>query len=718
MASRTIYEISKPTKQFYSVERAGFTDVSEAVYSAVNDMVQLGSFTVANVVYTDSQGLSTFSGWPVVERLFSLNTAGAGYKVGDVLYMVGGTRASNSDPKFTLTVNSINSTTGAITSYTISQTGKYTVIPGPAANIALEYATPTTMVTQDTMTDTVANIDGTGITIPTANSVVFTGTLGGSQAAESTWKTQYGTNGSGGTNGRRWPTAGFWVDGNLTLLVKIGTELVLLTGGGNSAVASGTTITKVQTFNRITGVTSTFNNTFGNYVTAETSTVATYFETSNPVTLNPTDVIGFRGQLATIDNAQTTIPKFWRATLETTGAVDPLSDTVGVFANVAATSSNSTLLRVNNMTTPNSYNPVIYPGQRVTSTLTNGSISGVVTVANVVATGATTANITLSSPQTLANVGEQLRFAFPGSPQNWRITFDVLPNTTRAGQPSQRLIVYAGTDIQLPNDGNVTPIYNETGSQVVDYAGLMGAAPTAGSTAATFPATDVSKGFLNRERRVQNGAGAYPLNYLLTLTNRGIFFGMWEGNWSALQKTKSSNDNFFNWFLIQRPVNRLTGQVLTTGRCPVFCINSVGYKYWKFIVREEDVLHPTAGDPTCTSQVYNETTNTIETQTTPYRAPADAHSQDNFAIINSTTQVSLTEDSKYLISLLHDLNTPRYRYSEELDMVGQTSADVCMAGNDLTMTTYGEGGARTYHAMPANNPYNSGLRIVVLKDIP
>lgn len=715
MASRTIYEISKPTKQFYSVERAGFTDVSEAVYSAVNDMVQLGSFTVANVVYTDSQGLSTFSGWPVVERLFSLSNAGAGYKAGDVLFMVGGTQSSSSDPKFSLTVNTITAT-GGIATYTINQTGKYTVIPGPAANVALEYATPTTMVTQATMLSNVTNITGTGISIPTPGTVVSGVTSNSAQTALNNWELQYGTDGSGGTSGSRWPTNGFWVNGSVTSLVKVGSELVLLTGAANSSVTLGTTVTKVTTFNRITG--AEIQPIGANYAVYETYSTGTYFETSLPITLSPGDIIGFRGRAAAIDNTRTTIPIAWRATLETTGAVDPLSDTVGVFANVVATSSNSTLLRVNNMTTPNSYNPVIYPGQRVTSTLTNGSISGVVTVANVVATSATTANITLSSPQTLANVGEQLRFAFPGSPQNWRITFDVLPNTTRAGQPSQRLIVYAGTDIQLPNDGNVTPIYNETGSQVVDYAGLMGAAPTAGSTAATFPATDVTKGFLNRERRVQNGAGAYPLNYLLTLTNRGIFFGMWEGNWSALQKTKSSNDNFFNWFLIQRPVNRLTGQVLTTGRCPVFCINSVGYKYWKFIVREEDVLHPTAGDPTCTSQVYNETTNTIETQTTPYRVPADAHSQDNFAIINSTTQVSLTEDSKYLISLLHDLNTPRYRYSEELDMVGQTSADVCMAGNDLTMTTYGEGGARTYHAMPANNPYNSGLRIVVLKDIP
>ena len=718
MASRTIYEISKPAQQFYSVERSGFVDVSEAVYSAVNDMVQLGSFTVANVVYTDSQGLSTFSGWPVVERLYSLSSAGSGYKVGDQLFMTGGTQASSSAPKFQLTVNSINATTGAILTYTIGQTGAYTVIPGPAANVALEYATATTVVKQSTLTSNVANSDGTDFIAPEIDPAV-TGNYTVVLNAVNTWRTQYGDDGGGGTVGTKWPTTGFWFGDTNFTDVKIGSELVLITGSANSSVPPGTTITRKSTFNRMTGRTDpVYRSSFGDYISTVNTTASTFFETSASVTLVPTDVIGFRGQLATIDNTQTTIPKAWRATLETTGAVDPLSDSVGVFGNVAVASSSSTLLQISDMTTPNSYNPVIYPGQRVTSTLENGSINGVVTVTNVVKTGATSANVTLSSAQTLSSVGEQLRFAFPGSPQNWRICFDILSNTTRVGQPSQRLIVYAGTDIQLPNNGSVTPIYNETGSQVVDYAGLMGAAPTAGGDAATFPATDVTKGFLNRERRVQNGAEAYPLNYLLTLTNRGMFFGLWEGNWSALQKAKTANDNFFNWFLIQRPVNRLTGQVLTTGRCPVFCINSVGYKYWKFIVREEDVLHPTAGDPACESKYYDPAANTLITQTTPYRVPADAHSQDNFAVINSTNQISLTEDSKYLISLLHDINTPRYRYTEELDMVGQTSADVCMAGNDLSMTAYSESGPRTYHAMPANNPYNSGLRIVALKDIP
>jgi hypothetical protein len=204
-----------------------------------------------------------------------------------------------------------------------------------------------------------------------------------------------------------------------------------------------------------------------------------------------------------------------------------------------------------------------------------------------------------------------------------------------------------------------------------------------------------------------------------------MFFGVWEGTWSTIQKTKArstlDNDNYFNWFLIQRPVNRYTGKVLTVGRTPVFCVNSVGYKYWKFVVREEDVLHPSVGDPQNSYNKYVTQANgvsTISTVSTPYRVPADAHTQDSFGILNTTNQIALTEDSKYLVSFLHNLTTPRFRYSEELDMIGQTSADVCMAGNDVSITAYGESGPRIYRALPANNPYNSGLRICVLRNIP
>ncbi len=694
-------------------------------------MLQLGFFQVKAIKFIDKQSNPVvINTWPVTERLYTLSNAGSGYKTGDKLYAVGGTLTNSTSSRATITVNSINTTTGAITGYTVNTSGDYSVVPGPAANVALSYATEGTMLKTYTMISNVADSDGSDIVIPAINNSLPNGT-----SYPNTWRNLWGSNGGGGTSGTRWPTTGFWVGDNTFDDVKVGSELVLLTGtSANSSIPAGTTITKKTAFNRITGITNLGPS--NDYVNRESTTPSTYFETSNPITLGLGDIIGFRGQLATIDNTVIARPKAWRAILESTAAVDPLSDTVGVFGNVAATSSNTTLLQVNDLTTPNAFNPVIYPGQRVVSVLENGSVNGFVTVVSVTKTGSTTANVVLSSAQTFSQVNEPLRFVFPDDPQNWRIAIDVRENKTNPNAGPQKVEIYAGTRLQLKDTGELTTQFNESGSQPVDRAGLMGAAPTGAATTEPYIENGVSKtvafketdandpkqGFLNREKRVgassTPGVAVYPLNYLITMTNRGIFLGMWEGNWSTLQKTKAATDNFFNWFLIQRPVNRNTGEVLTTGVCPVFCVNSVGYDYWKMIVREKDVIHPTQGAADCKSLLFDETTGTISTVTTPYRVPADAHSQDNFAIINSTTQISLTEDSKYLISLIHDLNTPRFRYTEELDMIGQTSADVCMAGNDLSMTTYGESGPRIYHAMPANNPYNSGLRIVVLKNIP
>jgi hypothetical protein len=116
------------------------------------------------------------------------------------------------------------------------------------------------------------------------------------------------------------------------------------------------------------------------------------------------------------------------------------------------------------------------------------------------------------------------------------------------------------------------------------------------------------------------------------------------------------------------------------------------------------------------SSMYDAVTKAPLLQTTYYRVPADQHSEDSFAVLNTSNQIALTEDSKYLVGFLHNLTTPRFRYSEEIDMIGQTSADVCMSSNDISLTTYNESGPRLYRAMPSNNKYNSGLRICILKD--
>ena len=310
----------------------------------------------------------------------------------------------------------------------------------------------------------------------------------------------------------------------------------------------------------------------------------------------------------------------------------------------------------------------------------------------------------------------------------------------------------AGTAVQFDdNCGIARYIGRAAGSNamvIFDTPGIMGSPLTGNANVRLNNDTYVTigniginennndEGFYNRKRRVtqtyytSNDAidlvkdyvdygESYPINTQLTVTDRGIFYGAWEGNFSTLQKKVLDgnwSDPGFSWFLIQRPVDRITGRVLTTGRAPLFCINSVGFKYHKFIVRESDIFHPTQGPKKETvdgGDIYD--TNGIEID---YRTPANANSIDSFAILNTSNQIALTEDSKFLVSFLHNLTTPRFRYSEELDMLGQTSADVCISGNDLSITAYLESGPRKYKALPSNKPYNTGLRIVVLKDIP
>ena len=232
---------------------------------------------------------------------------------------------------------------------------------------------------------------------------------------------------------------------------------------------------------------------------------------------------------------------------------------------------------------------------------------------------------------------------------------------------------------------------------------------------------DVTQGFINRSVRVSQYPEAYPLSYYVAFAKQGMFFGIWEGSWAIMQKSRKrqlgERDSWFNWMLIQRPVHRLTGAVRTGGQSPVFCINSVGYRYWKFIVRERDVMHPTQGDADTFYFGVDEFTGNVKTIRTPYRVPADAHTEDSHALLNTTHQIALTEDSKYLVSFLYNLTTPRFRYSDELDLLGQTAADVAMASSDVKITAYGEPKQRVYKSLAANLPYNAGLRVCVLKDI-
>jgi len=435
------------------------------------------------------------------------------------------------------------------------------------------------------------------------------------------------------------------------------------------------------------------------------------------------------------------------------------------------------------------------------SNISSGAASNVIiSVANVEAVtyrtedefGGSTANV-ISAPQHFSftleaggtvdplNISDlsDAGYKAPADRQPWRVQFVISDEQKASGS--------VATSLQMSYDDalgkvKISQITDDFGT-VIDNVGAIGAAQPGG----IFSDLDLNQGFYNRKLRVANQEKTFPLSYMLSITNRGFFLGIYEGSWSTIRAATTVNSNYFNWVLVQRPVDRGTGITLTRGKAPVFHVNSVNYKYYKSVVREADILHPTSGpsptpatgnltitatavssstpaawiatgvpdtitgdttkflsELTAGSSIYDGTGNFIGTvksikndieftfQQKPlksvtaidffYTPPniqalrvlADVHSPDSHMIFNSSEQVALTEDKTYLLSFPHNLTTPRFRYTEELDMIGTTSSDVVMSGQDIQFKTYSEAGKRTYRALPSNGALNTGLRMAVL----
>lgn len=252
--------------------------------------------------------------------------------------------------------------------------------------------------------------------------------------------------------------------------------------------------------------------------------------------------------------------------------------------------------------------------------------------------------------------------------QPWCIQFEA--------KASQVGNIYVATPIQLPDDGSVANLGAEVGQLP---AGMVNA------TISPVPTT-AAGAFIFRSDRVldQAVAEAYPFSYRLTISDHGIVLVVWEDA-SDNKGTKHS------WICVQRPVDRLTGAPLIVGHCPLFCVFGLVGDPWKFVVREADVLKPTIP------------------------VPADKDTEDSHAILNSANQVSITENNRYVIAFPNGLNTPRYMYTENLDMIAYCSADVVSAYTDVPILAFGEPTARIYAAMQANAPFNTGMRLLMLK---
>jgi hypothetical protein len=191
---------------------------------------------------------------------------------------------------------------------------------------------------------------------------------------------------------------------------------------------------------------------------------------------------------------------------------------------------------------------------------------------------------------------------------------------------------------------------------------------------------------------------ANPMSYRITITDHGFSLYIW------VESYDSSGQKLF-WLCTQRMVD-YEGVPVITGKAPLVCVfANKGYpdtstlsgdpdpdSVFKFIVRESDVNSPTF----------------------PISAVEDR--ADSSRIINIAEQVSLRENNSVVLYFPNNLNTQRYAYPHQLDMIGVISADVISQSTDLQIDIFGESEPRTYRAMNADQLDNKGARILFLVD--
>lgn len=265
--------------------------------------------------------------------------------------------------------------------------------------------------------------------------------------------------------------------------------------------------------------------------------------------------------------------------------------------------------------------------------------------------------------------------------QPWRILFDV--------RGAQVCACAMGNPVTLTNTGVIAQIAKAGGAAdptPPEWPGILG---TEAYYDPSGTAEKRGKRFIDRTGGIMAistpaQAAARPMSYRLTITPRGIVLYVWE-------EGVTEDGRFSSWFLVQRPVDRDTGVVLTTGKCPVFCVYSLFGTIYKFVVRELDILRP--------SPSVSATTDTA----------------DSNWIINDQQQVAISEGNLYVTTFPSRLNTPRYAYTQVLDLICTTSADVVAEWTDVPITVFGESASRTYKAMTANGNYNTNMRVLVLE---
>jgi hypothetical protein len=318
-----------------------------------------------------------------------------------------------------------------------------------------------------------------------------------------------------------------------------------------------------------------------------------------------------------------------------------------------------------------------------------------------------------------------------GNSSNFRICFNALSDT--------KMAIHCATELQLPNTGNIAQLNNRSIAAarptLTEPAGNLSSFGYDWTTALPTVGKEMQQIWLNRDPD-RGSEGAYPMSYCITMTNRGWFFAVWEGSQEEVPEGTYDKDNNPNpsgsignsplrWVLVQRPVDRITGHVrggstmrnqitgnpgveFETSRCPVFVVSGMGapQSYTKFILREVDVSSPSL------------------------KKSAVIQTEDNPALLNPYPQQSLTENGDFVVTFLNNLSTPRFRYADELDMLGTVSSEVVGAGSTIEVDVYNEfaggydntgvkisgptRGKRVYQALYGSERFGTGMRLMIL----
>ena len=316
--------------------------------------------------------------------------------------------------------------------------------------------------------------------------------------------------------------------------------------------------------------------------------------------------------------------------------------------------------------------------------------------------------------------------------QRWRVACKVTDKRTN---------LYVAAPEQISDTGTIAKTGTVTvgGTSFPEYAGQIGArfnGNTGGTTGdydvcfwhrgivgqgngsvyyggtMAYPtnSTNQSSGQQNPDSLIWADPEASPFTYHISLTEHGFALHI-------AVEGRDSDGCRGAWRVVQRAINS-DGTVVVDGKAPLFCMFSVN---GGGSMNNDLEVRPATNSPG-SFQIMRYTVREADVNAPTLPVPAHVHSADSYAVINPYQMVPFSEDNHFDFRLPAGFNTQRYSYPYEMDIVGYASSDVISNGTLIDVQVYNEkeddGSTpkkRTYKALTANSPNNTGMRVFFLQ---